>query len=76
MQKKETLVANKEYWDEQKKFRDQQKAAFKNQDKNAPFKFEILQKMFKNNDLRLPSNNSKVTRESVMAEVSDPNRDS
>ena len=30
MQKKETLVANKEYWDEQKKFRDQQKAAFKN----------------------------------------------
>jgi hypothetical protein len=30
--------------------------------------------MFKNNDLRLPSNNSKVTRESVMAEMTDSNR--
>ena len=32
--------------------------------------------MFKNNDLRLPRNNTKVTRESVMAEVADQNRDS
>lgn len=42
----------------------------------APFKFEILQKMFKNNDLRLKKNNSLVTRESVMAEVADQARDS
>ena len=32
--------------------------------------------MFRNNDLRLPSNNSKVTRESVMAELNSPDRDS
>ena len=76
LQKKETLVANKQYWDEQKKFREHQKAQFKEQDMNAPYKFEVLQKMFRNNDLRLPSNNSKVTRESVMAELNSPERDS
>jgi hypothetical protein len=32
--------------------------------------------MFKNNDLRLPKNNAKITRESVLAEASDPNRES
>lgn len=76
LQKKETIMANKDYWDEQKKFNQKKKEEFREAELNAPYKYEVLQKIFKYNDLRLPKNNSKVTKESVMKEQSDKDRQS
>ena len=58
LQKKETMVANREYWEAQADERQRQRGADRSFELYAPYKYQVLEKIFRYNDLRHPKMNA------------------
>lgn len=58
LQKKEAILANKDFWEKQIIENEHKRQYDKEVDRNAPYKAHFLQRMFKHNELGDPKNNS------------------